>query len=153
MVTSRLNLSPSQQRTLHRYIKKDKSEPFPMRQQRTLHCYIEDYEIEPFPIPFQTSRHYFIPTENCDHQKRKNGLYPNQTVHWTQRKMNRAISTFPFRHQDIISSQQRTVTIKKGKTECISIKLFIGHKERSTVPGICIPTENSALLYRKRRQE
>ena len=30
-------------------------------------------------------------------KKGKNGVYPNQTVHWTQRKMNRAISTFHFR--------------------------------------------------------
>ena len=28
-------------------------------------------------VHFQISRRYFIPTENCEHQKRKNSLYPN----------------------------------------------------------------------------
>ena len=90
---TRPNLSPSQQRTLHCYIKKDKTEPFPMptknsallyrkrqdwtvphhnrelciviskktrlnrcpSEQRTLHCYIEKGKTEPFPIRTENS--------------------------------------------------------------------------------------------------
>ena len=161
---TRLNLSPSQQRTLHRYIKKDKSEPFPMRQQRTLHCYIENYEIEPFPIPFQTSRHYFIPTENCDHQKRKNGLYPNQTVHCIQRKINRAWNTHPYRELCFVLSKKTIAPLltanwsapSDSKTwfhpnrDCDHQKWKTALYPKQTV-YFSIPTENNALSYRKRQ--
>ena len=60
-------------------------------------------------VHFQTSRYYFIPTENCDHQKRKNGLYPN----------HRELSIVSWKRQDWtvlhINKELCIVTLKKTR--------------------------------------
>ena len=111
---TRLNRCPSEQRTLHCYIEKGKTEPFPIwtensallhrkrqdstvphrkrelciviskktrlncspYQQRTLHCYIEKNKTEPFPIPKENSillarkrPDWTVPHSNTEHTR------------------------------------------------------------------------------------
>ena len=156
---TRLNRSPSQQRTLLCYIEKDKTESFPIptensallhqkrqdwtvphankelciviskktrlnrspSQQRTLHCYIEEDKTEPLPIR----------TENS-------ALLYRKRQDWTVSHLNSELGAVTSKKTRLnrSPSQQRTLHcyLEKDKTELFRIS-----------------TKNSALLHRKRQ--